>query len=350
MIGNAIIDTKPERTKMKSSYLIFVALFSYIWWVPLNKPQAQESGISGAATDAAWSPDGSMLAVSGSFGVAFYDTDLQLTKIFINEYVGNLAWSPDGKLLATNQLIEGGEVVKVWDVQSIQQVAELIPTLNDIIRNLAWNYDNQHLAVINCAEVLVYNTVTQSLVFTLTSPSSIENAVWSPDGTQIAIVAGGVTEPVLLDLWEAETGVIDSSLDLTAIEGFYDISAIGWHPDGTKIALGVGTSPKGSAPVLELASGNISDTYGGIVEPLIFVGWSPDASKFVGITDSELWMWDDIAHEELWMQSAPYGEYTRAAWKPDSSQILVIVHSDVQIFDVLSGSEISVPELPDVPE
>src|SRR5260221_10455659 len=58
--------------------------------------------LSPSATDAAWSPDGSQLAVAGNFGIVLYSSDFQLSQRLSVKGVSRLAWSPDGKYIASD--------------------------------------------------------------------------------------------------------------------------------------------------------------------------------------------------------------------------------------------------------
>jgi WD40 repeat protein len=101
-----------------------------------------------------WSPDGTLLAVSGYHEVLLYSADgsqLLARLVGLSERIETTAFSPDGKLLAVTGGSPGrfGEV-QVWDVAERSLKLSLSVTF-DTIRGVSWSGDGTKLAF-GCAD------------------------------------------------------------------------------------------------------------------------------------------------------------------------------------------------------
>jgi len=100
-------------------------------------------------TALAYSPDSTLLAVSGYHEVLLHKADgsgLVARLIGLSERVQNIAFSPDGKLLAVSGGSPGrfGEV-QIWDVAK-QKLKQSIPVTFDTIYGISWSHDGTKLA------------------------------------------------------------------------------------------------------------------------------------------------------------------------------------------------------------
>ncbi|MCL4880466.1 MAG: PD40 domain-containing protein [Anaerolineae bacterium] len=346
---------------MKPSLIVrIVLMFGLISILFATRAYGQTPTSNGSAADIAWSPEGGLLAVSGNFGLVLYDSDFQLNDIITDEYIKPLAWSPNGIFLAGIRYLNGTFEIILWN--QTDHSIETIQLASDTVRELVWSPDSQHIAAITYQGISIYEIATRTLVLTLSSPSPIEDAAWSPDGSRIAAVGGGIDTPALIKVWEASTGNLEFSIGTTGTEQFYDISAMAWDPESTKIALGIGPSEKGAIPILDVASQTISRGYDLPLEPFTFIGWSPDGTRFAaadaGITGSTLYMWNASNQERLWfMHLSDFdNSYVGGTWKPDSNQLAMLIktftnnipQTSVHILDAETGVEITVLELPAV--
>ena len=84
-----------------------------------DKPMARLG--KGTISDAAYSPDGKLLAVAGSLGVWLYDAQ-DLTEVGLLEGASqHIVISPNGEILASAH----GEEIRLWDLQTQKQVGWL---------------------------------------------------------------------------------------------------------------------------------------------------------------------------------------------------------------------------------
>ena len=105
----------------------------------------------------AWSPDGSVIAVSGYHEVLLHSADGERIVGRLVGYspsISALAFSPDGKLLATagGATSEYGEI-QLWDVVA-QKLLRSIRTSNDTVFGVSFSPDGTRVAV-GCADKLV---------------------------------------------------------------------------------------------------------------------------------------------------------------------------------------------------
>lgn len=141
-------------------------------------------------------------------------------------YEGGLEWSPDGRYFAR----VGGEQVFILDAATGQIVSQH-RFGSEKIYDLTWSPDSIHMAIVTTADVvpgtpgsvsdtssvhgarrnsiLVYDVIHPSVVSQIYEPGVNSGLIWSPDGKQIAAVAGGGK----LYIWDPMTGdLLDSFL------------------------------------------------------------------------------------------------------------------------------------------
>lgn len=110
-----------------------------------------------AVTSLAWSPDGTLLAVTGSGEVLFHSAaDQHITGRLVGTAprVESIAFSADGKLLAAagGAPSEFGEI-QLWEVGT-QKLVRTIRTLSDSVFGVSFSPDGSRVAV-GCADKLV---------------------------------------------------------------------------------------------------------------------------------------------------------------------------------------------------
>jgi WD40 repeat protein len=79
----------------------------------------------GTLVDVAVSPDGHVLALSGSMGIWLYETETLTLIKELNGHAGNVEsvdWSPDVKYLASGSL---DRTIRIWDIDTGETLHEL---------------------------------------------------------------------------------------------------------------------------------------------------------------------------------------------------------------------------------
>lgn len=170
-----------------------------------------------------YSPDGSMLAVSGMDSLQVFNTKtgalIRSLPTINNEFVGTVAFSPDNKTMYDAGQGYTGYYLESWNVAN-------------------WTPANQ-------------------VSLGSQNPNNISV---SPDGTQLAV--GGAAGPSLLngfmELHSASTLALSSTINLPA--NMITVYSVGFSPDGSKLAFTGATQvgsnqEQGSANIYNLGSG-----------------------------------------------------------------------------------------------
>jgi Tol biopolymer transport system component len=154
---------------------------------------------NGNVYEAAWSPDGNMLALSGTRGVWLHDA---------------------ADLEAAPRLLEGTDV-------------------GFSSRTLTYNPAGTLLAMSNGAGVRVWNPASGAVVAELSYPTDVTKLAFSPDGRLLAVGGGtwdfmSETQPPL-QLWNTHTWTLET--DLTTIEG--RVTGLAFTPTGDRLVMTV---------------------------------------------------------------------------------------------------------------
>ena len=181
----------------------------------------------------AWSPDGMRIA-SGA-----WDRTVQVWEAFSGKtlltYRGHagivyaVAWSADGKYIASGGGAPDG-TVQVWHADTGEQVLLYRGhcIYSQSVHGVTWSPDGTRLASVQLGSgVRVWDAMTgQDL---LIREYSKEPLAWSPDGRfLISTRTGGIEQ------WDADIGQVLT----THADRQYEIHALGWSSDGTRIAAG----------------------------------------------------------------------------------------------------------------
>ncbi|MBN1311536.1 MAG: PD40 domain-containing protein [Anaerolineae bacterium] len=254
--------------------------------------------------DIAWSPDGKSIA--GEMGwwhvpsLAVWDvTEAKARSLLDIEWLGleshinlvDVDWSPDGSTLAISSEVEGGRLVNI-DNLSVEN--------NDNLSGvLAYSPDGAMLASAYGRQIDVQRVLDGEMVQTLTLEEAIVSAIgWSPDGTRIALAT--IPEDAI------------------------------WY-SGSAPGIAAGTSPTGAVLIWDAQSNAIVATLRGIQGLPYSVAWSPNSREIVagfnidtlGIWNAAngtlvRWLYGDI--EEYAEEYEEMG-YVDVAWSPDGIYI-----------------------------
>ena len=277
------------------------------------------AGFPSGIKDLAWSPDGTLLAMStGGIGsptslipdaennIWVWRPDGTLAGTWFDPQgrVTRLAWSPDGMLLASGDA--AGNVI-LFTKDGTQQ--ETLQTEAGVVFGLDWSPDGQKLAVgsvkdtsNNTAQIWTRSGVLRKTMHTKYSGGKFYNLEWSPDGKYLA---GGATDYAL---WDAEGNVIATT---TSCPHCTPAWGMAWSPDSKFWATG---DENGYVAIYNTAGSRTStfNTRSGanVME------WSPDGTKIV--VSSEVWSPDGTQIGTL----PAMGTYVGAlAWSPDGQMI-----------------------------
>jgi WD40 repeat protein len=227
----------------------------------------------------AFSPDSNWLVVAESDNnrALLYNLGAKTqTKIDIGEAVQSVAFSPksDQLLIASveDQLV-------LWDLAKGE---EIIRHLNPgTILTAAFHPQKDWIAVGNTAQILIFDSITGSIVFTLEQPGDNQTLAFSNDGNWLASsTLQGVTQ-----LWHWNGNGYEKKFDPFTSRAAL---ALEFNPDTTLLAVG---AANGSAYVIDLATGQEinrilhADKVSG-------VSFSADGSKLITVARKVVQVWD----------------------------------------------------------
>jgi WD40 repeat protein len=170
----------------------------------------------------AFSPDGKLLAISGTDFWYIWDVEKRESLFRGKTLPYGLAFSPDGKLLASGS--DDG-LTKIWETETGKELRTLAPHRASV-RALAFSPDNSLLATgSNDSTINIWDVATGNLQRTLTGYGAfIRSIVFSADGK--TLVNGGLANKA--NVWDVATGRL-----LRTLTGHdADVRVVTYSPDG----------------------------------------------------------------------------------------------------------------------
>jgi WD40 repeat protein/serine/threonine protein kinase len=185
------------------------------------------------------------------------------------------------------------------------------------LRNWEWYY----LDALSCRDQL-----------TLRGHSGLIRAVgWSPDGTRLASGSQDQT----IRIWDAASGR-EIAVWRPRASG---VEVLDWSPDGTRLVSGHGD---GSVRVWNVDGDREERVLKGHGGRINGVGWSPDGNRVAaGGDDGTIWIWDLEAENDPLVLTSQGGWVISVAWSPDGSR-LASTHMDrtVKVWDAATGRHV----------
>ena len=196
--------------------------------------------VSPVITSVEYSPDGSLLAVSGFHEVLLHKSDgseLVGRLVGLSERIESARFSPDGKLLAVTGGLPGrmGEV-QVWDVAA-KELKMSVPVTYDTTYGVSWSPDNKLIAF-GCADntARAIDAATGEQVFFSGAHNDwVLDTIFSVDGSHLVTVGRDMTMKLVI----VETQrFVDNITSITpgALKG--GILSVDRHPTKDELAVG----------------------------------------------------------------------------------------------------------------
>lgn len=207
--------------------------------------------------------------------------------------------------------------------------------------DVAWSPNGSRLAVTDFPKIIIFNSTTWETELILPN-AWVSSVVWSPDGTQIASVAGGDNRNPYenLFIWDSSTGELKQHLRRVYIEPtdilfILPIYRLSWSPNADRIISDT-YSPKILVWDLNTETSYLlGEVEWGVIGE---IDWSPDASHVVaGITDGTIRIWDSVTGENLQVISGG----GMVDWHPSENRILGSgFYGKIVVWDSNTGQEL----------
>jgi WD40 repeat protein len=310
------------------------------------------------ATSAIWSPDGSRVAVAvNRTTVESWDamTGANVLNYTISGDVSvtNVAWSPNGKMLA----VSGSSTIYLFDAKTAKQIYAFPSS------NLAFNSTTGSTAYGTNGNVPLNSLLPQA-------GASYGGVVWSPNGRYVATVWNGYYQNRII-VWDATTGLLFKSLtsssasflslhwshnenllaalyipipspqigalpaaeildttNWTVVKQYSNVYALDWSPDGKQLAL-VDTGQSGGKDVriVDALTGQQIILFADTAGLIYSIYWSPDGSslavEYLPTTSSSLLsisIWSITSGTQLYKFQSN-SAVDRFAWSTDSKYV-----------------------------
>jgi WD40 repeat protein len=265
----------------------------------------------------AWSVDGRSLAAAGSNGTAtLWDLESKVARTFRHRApILSVAISPDGRTLAT----AGGNNVKLWDTGS----GLLLKTLphDRALRRVSFSRDGQLLLTVSNENAAhVWNVSTGTLLWTLAHKNEVTDAAFGPDGTLVATASRDNTAKI----WDLRTGATTATM--TGHAG--PLYTIAFSPLGDRVVTG---SIDGTARVWS-TSGGLVDLSRGFGSPVHSVAFSPDGQSEVGLDDGGKGIVFGLSQLSVDLVGQ-VGPGRRVIWSPDGLSVATVAGSSVRLWE-----------------
>ncbi|MFZ5918573.1 MAG: DUF4190 domain-containing protein [Chloroflexota bacterium] len=234
----------------------------------------------GLVNQAAWSPDGRLLAVA-SYSLYLLDADTLQPAAVIDTggWTDSVAFSPDGTVLASTSMADGA--VRLWDTASGRELRAFAGF--ELAGDVAFSPDGARLAASDMMmTVKILDLNSGSELFTLSGHYAVFAVAFAPDGQTIA--TADIGESIL---WDAATG---RELRAFSSQDFSQVNSVAFSPDGKILAAG---DIDGRISLWDVASGTELHTLAGHTDQVTSVAFSPDGRLLASASwDLTVRLWD----------------------------------------------------------
>ncbi len=258
----------------------------------------------GFVYDLTYSPDGKLLAASGTMGIWIYDADTgEELNLLIGhtDGVSSVAFTPDNKLLASGSKDNS---IRVWDPHTGQHKLTFTGH-QDEVYSVAFSPDGKTLVSGGADETIrLWDVSTGELRLTFAGHAGgVSTVIYAPDGKTLA--SHGWDETIRL--WDAHTGEF-----LHSFSGHTgEIRDIAYSPNGKTLASG---GDDGTIRLWETHTGHLKTTLTSAIynEGVKTVLFSPDGQTLI----SSYWEDDSLENDAIHFWDVASGEHRKTITSP----------------------------------
>ena len=287
----------------------------------------------GVLERAAYSPDGSLLAVASSLGVYLYDTETveQVRFIETGAWATDVAFSPDGTLLAIASRDHAIQLRQVSD-GALQDTLE---GHKGWVSSLAFSPGGEMLVSGSWDDtVCLWRVPDGELVRVLEGHAGeVTSVAFTPDGRIVASASDDKT----VRLWQVSDGTLLHTLE--GHEGY--VRGMALSPDGEMLA---SASDDGTVRLWQVSDGRhlrtleVESSFG--LTRVGDVAFSPNGEMLVaGFSDKSVRLWSTSDWGVVYQLDGHTGPVTDVAFSPDGEVLLSASDDDtVRLWQVSDGT------------
>lgn len=196
----------------------------------------------GTISGLAWSADSTRLALGSADGkvrIWDLDDDRAIAEYCCYEFgrdTGSLIWLPDGETMVGVARVGSDFAIRKWEIATgeYKSEAEVSGAIAAVSPDGTLTASVGNDALRQTVTLHIRDTSSSVELLSWESASSVGDLDWSPDGTMLAAAGWKV-----VNLWDPKTGELVRALDDYELNiGVSRVYAVSWSPDGAFIAAG----------------------------------------------------------------------------------------------------------------
>ncbi len=245
------------------------------------------------------------------------------------------AWSPDGSMIATSGT---GGLLSIWDANTGSLITN-ITRLSGNVRSVSWSPDSTKIVSGGDDNIVhIWNAVTgQSLANLVGHTAGILFVDWSPDGSKIASVTAD--ENLNLRTWDATSYQFIKTLRVG------DVQAVKWSPNSSKLAIvntNIGVIVLDATlniSTLDLVNYSVGPN-SSIAGNAGSVAWRNDNNTIaIGYFDGKIYLWNVTTNQQVSVLQGHTGWVGSLSWSPDGTRLASASNDGtVRIWNVANGT------------
>jgi WD40 repeat protein len=304
-----------------------------------DKPPGEEDFPAPPVRFAAFSPDGTRIAIQSPTAASIWDTAAgkKIMTLAWDARGASVAFSPDGKSIATTSM---DATVRLWNAETGAPISVLRGHEGEVL-SAAFSADGKRIVSASWDKTArIWDVASATEIAVLRGHESwVWSAEFSSDGKRIVTSSGDQSVRV----WNAEPdepiAVLNGHSD--------DVLSAAYSPNGSRI---VTASKDKTAQIWNLGSGgNLS--YGilrGHNDAVNSASYSPDATRIVtASSDNTARIWDATTALELKVLRGHSGPVNSAAFSPDGTRIATASDDQTaRIWDAVTGKQLQIIAVP----
>jgi len=329
--SSAFVAFDPDGTRLATAN--YEAKTATLWDVTTGRELLTLTGHTGGVNQVIFSPDGKQIATASDDTTAKVWDAATGQELFTlsghTNIIGSVAFSPDATQLVTGSWDYSA---KVWDMATGGELLTLSSFTEGV--EAVFSPDGTQLAINSGNETQLWDLNKGEKLLTLLNHTNlIEQTVFSADGKRLATASlDGVAK-----VWDAETGV-----ELLSLAGHASsISSVAFSPDGSHLAT---AGQDGTARVWDISPAGSREwlTVAGHVDTVEAVVYSPDGTWLATASDDgTAKIFDAARGDELLTLSGHTAEVYAVAFSPDGSRLATSsADNTVKVWDTVTGKEL----------